>query len=41
MHFAMLGKKKKKLKLSDQIYNCIDTPTQQLNRDLANKIKNH
>lgn len=36
---AMMGISHKKVKLSEQIYNCIDGPTEQLNRDLAIKIK--
>lgn len=35
----MLALSRQKMKLSDQIYNCIDTPTEELNRDLAGRLK--
>lgn len=36
----MVTLSKQKIRLSEIIYNCIDIPTEELNRDIAFKIKN-
>ena len=36
----MLNFSHEKIRLSDEIYDCIDGPTEELNRDLASKMRN-
>lgn len=39
IHQALIGLSNKKIKLSDQVYNEVDYPTEQLNRDLTIRAK--